>query len=54
MRSGLFVTVGVGLLAVVLRALAPAPLADLSALAYLIAATSTFGPRLLIPRRARP
>jgi hypothetical protein len=54
MRAGFVVTVGIGLMAVVLRAYAPAPIADLSALGYLIAATSTFGPRLLIPRSARP
>jgi hypothetical protein len=54
MRAGLLVTIGVGLAAILLRAYAPAPVADVSAVVYLIAATSTFGSRLLIPRRARP
>lgn len=45
MRSGLLVTVAVGLTAIVMRAVAPAPLADLTALAYLVAATTAFSPR---------
>jgi hypothetical protein len=44
MRSGLIVTVAVGLAAIAARLLAPAPIADLVAVAYLVSATTTFGP----------
>ncbi len=44
MRSGLIVTIAVGVAALASRALAPGPVADLVAVAYLVSATTTFGP----------
>ena len=44
MRPGLIVTVTVGLAAIAARLLAPTPIADLLAVAYLVSATTTFGP----------
>jgi hypothetical protein len=49
MKSGLSVVVAAGLAALALRALGLAPLADLTALAYLAAATLTFGRPLATP-----
>jgi hypothetical protein len=44
MKAGLLVTVAVGLASIASRLLAPAPIADLVAVAYLVSATTTFGP----------
>jgi hypothetical protein len=44
MKSQLLFAAAAGLIAVAIRALGPAPLADLAALTYLTTATLTFGP----------
>ena len=55
MKPALLVTVAVGLTAILARVVAPGSVADLTAVGYLVAATSAFGPRLiLIARQARP
>lgn len=43
LRAGLLPVVGLGVMTVVLRAVAPASFADLGALAYLVAATVAYG-----------